>query len=125
MSEHREYFGNVLEAFSVGVQVDFRAKVALELLKSGTSMPAGGTLEERARAAIDLATHFISIAEARGLVRPLPEDNQLDAAFRANLERNVRASALQQLAGQRIMQEEAPQIAGAHMIPAPGRPSRQ
>jgi len=111
----------VLQQFQNGVQLDLRVKLAIEFLKS-----PGAVWESPARApahfALELADELITQAQARGWLKPLPEDNELNTPLRRHLERHVRAQVFSQVAGQRIGQEESPSVALPNgPLPNPGR----
>ena len=109
------YLGNVLEAATSGCQLDFRFRIALELLKSPWA--AGHEHQEEPRllslAALTLASELVRQAEDQGLILPLPEDDGISAGLRAHIRRNLRAQAYQGVQGQKIAAEEMPQVAVA------------
>jgi hypothetical protein len=92
-------WGDVLQAFQNGVQLDLRVRLAVDFLKA---WPAATP-----EAALDAATRLLDLAAERGLMKPLPEDNELSTPLRRHMERNVRAQVHSQLAGQKIQAEEA------------------
>ena len=107
---HDELFlGSVLNQFENGAQMDLRMKFASQWIQSGTYKDP--------IAALDAARTFVDESEKRGLMIPIPEDSELNAPLRRQIERNARATVFQQTVVQRIAQEEAgPGIA----IPLPG-----
>jgi len=121
MTAPQVILGNPLTAFENGVQLDLRAKLAIEFLKA-PGMQFNGTLPAGlAKYALDIADELITQADARGWVIPVPDDDSLNAALRTHLRKNVRAQIYQQLQGQKIQQEEMPQVqtapAGLHAVP--------
>jgi hypothetical protein len=138
--ESERYWGDVLQSFGTGVQMDLRLRLALEFLKAGTFvnlgqaiaaiMPnpipvqnaLGGTdmIEVRwnadqypkylVRFALDLATEVVNEGWERGLMKDLPETGELNQATKKHIERNVRAQLYQQQIGQKIMQEETNRV---------------
>jgi hypothetical protein len=98
----QNYFGNVLTSFENGVQLDLRVKLAVDLMK-------GGAFTDPI-AALDAATFLIAEADCRGLIKELPETGEISQPLRKHIDRSVRAQVHQQLAGQRIGQEEAPRV---------------
>ena len=114
------YFGNVLSSFETGCRLDFRVRLAVEFLKGGTFRSTGITGEAAALAALECATALVSLATDRGLLKALPEDDELTMPMRAHIRRNIRAGAYQQFAQQRITLEEQP--APLAVVPPGGFP---
>ncbi len=117
------YLGNVLSSFETGVQLDLRVKLAIEFLKSGNAdgPVAYGvkdeqlqlvqlTVAEKATYCLDLAETLISQAQERGLVKDLPDDDELTQPLRKHLRRAVRAQVYQQSSGPAIAAEESPVV---------------
>jgi hypothetical protein len=92
------YFGDVLANFANGIQLDLRVKIALDLLKSGAFTDA--------EAALDQATALLRVADERGLLKDLPDDDELSAPQKRHLRRSIRMQVFQQTEGPRIMAEE-------------------
>lgn len=92
------YFGDVLANFTTGVQLDLRVKMALDLLKGGAFTDA--------TAALDCASDLITIAGNRGLIKDLPENDDLTQSMKQHLRRSLRVQVFQQTEGPRIMAEE-------------------
>jgi hypothetical protein len=113
------YFGDVLQSFGNGVQLDLRVKLAIEFLKAPVSQTAGSPAEV-VTFALNLATELLDQSHARGLIKDLPEDNELNAPTRKHLERNVRMQLFQQQAAARIQAEPA-----NHLTVVPEIPRRQ
>lgn len=110
-------FGNPLNAFDNGCELDLRAKLAIEFLKTPGLYslapqkfgdPVGSS--ELATFALDLAAAVIDQAGDRGWVKPLAEDDQIPENVKREISRSVRATVHQQMEGQRIVQEEAPRV---------------
>jgi hypothetical protein len=117
------YFGDVLQQFQNGVQMDLRVRLAIEFVKAAPAVfyPNSDGCENVSKA-LDMADELLSQGEARGWIKPLPEDNELNTSLRRHLERNVRAQAFSQAAGQRMAAEEAPSVAVANgPLANPGR----
>lgn len=131
--EPTRYWGNVLNSFENGVQLDLRVKLAVDFLKAGilsrpeqlrALSPAPppddtGFMEYQhpqnpaafiAGFALDLATELLAQADARGLVKEIPEDDGLSAALRRQIRRSARAQVYGQVAQQEVVREEAPQV---------------
>jgi hypothetical protein len=106
------YLGNVLEAASSGCQLDFRFRIALELLKSPWAAAHEHQEEPRllAASALSLASELVHQSEDQGLLLPLPEDDGITPALRAHIRRNLRAQAYQGVQGQKIAAEEMPKV---------------
>jgi hypothetical protein len=112
--DEERYWGDVLKAYDNGVQLDLRAKLAVEFLKSPMCQYASGdNARDLVEYALDLGTEFVAQAYSRGLLRDLPEDDGLSAPLRKHVRRNARAQALMNHAGQEMMQEEASRVAPA------------
>ena len=126
------YFGDVLQSFSNGVQMDLRLKLAIEFLKSDavpddTYIDPNVELQQRAigqpplivrltaagkaRYALDLAEALLDQAAKLGLLKPLPEDDGLSSVMRKHLRRNARAQAFMQVVGPELAQDEQPKVA--------------
>lgn len=105
------YFGNPLTSFEMGLQLDWRARYATELLKAHAGLSV--------RDALDMATEFLEQATERGLMKPLPEDDGLNKPLRNHIRRSVRAQVYQQVAAQAIGPEEQPHV---QTIPTGGMP---
>lgn len=96
------YFGNPLAAYGIGIDVDFRVKLAMELMKCDRQMSPRG--------ALDAATELFALAEERGMVRPLMTGDDIPDDLRHQLIREVRAQVHQQANAERVKQEEAPKL---------------
>lgn len=118
------YFGDVIQDFPNGCQLDLRVKLAVEFLKSGM-VPV--SIEDQAKVAadyaLDLATELLATADSRGLVRELPEDDGINAPTRAHLKRNIRAQVFAQVEGQRMAAEEQSPVLAPRLVN--GAPRRQ
>lgn len=104
-----KYWGNVLSAFEAGVQMDLRLRLAMDFLKSPYFEGGPGVhpdAQRDAALALDLATALVEEAAARGMLKPMPETGEINAALRHHVERTVRVNAHGQITGQRIMREE-------------------
>ena len=110
------YWGNVLQSFENGVQLDLRVKLAVDFLKA-PNMVTGSSAPVAAGFALDLATELLAEAERRGLMKALPEGDELNGAVRAHIRRNVRAQVYQQLQAQRIGPEEQPAVQPINGLP--------
>lgn len=114
------YFGDVLQSWNNGVQLDLRVKLAIEFLKSGQLTATLGQVrplcpeEELAKVlakhAIDLADALVTEAGSRGLVKDLPEDDELTQPMRRHIRRQMRAQIYGQVSGQKIASEEQPAV---------------
>jgi hypothetical protein len=102
MTDTNLYFGNPLSSFEMGLQLDWRARYATELMKAHAGMSP--------RDALDMATEFLDLCAARGYSKPLPETDELNAPLRKHIRRNMRAQVYQQVVGQEIMKEEQPSV---------------
>ena len=101
------YFGDVLGSWNNGVQLDLRVKLAIEFLKAH---PAQGPATEAAGYALDLADALIAESTTRGLMKDLPEDDELTQPMRRHIRRQMRAQIYGQVAGQKIAAEEQPSV---------------
>jgi hypothetical protein len=114
------YPSNVLEGFGTGCLLDLRVRLAVDFLKSPMFEGMAVTAEEilpKACAwfALEVSTELLALAEARGLVEPLPDDDVLNRQLRLQAARTARYSVWQQLAGARVAAEEQPRVG-----PVPG-----
>lgn len=110
MDEER-YWGDVLQSFQNGVQLDLRVKLAIEFLKSPGAMGVGTSPKEDATYALDLAAELLNSAHERGWTKPLPEDDGVPKAMRQHIRRSIRTQVIQQRYGQEISAEEANPLA--------------
>jgi hypothetical protein len=108
------YFGDVLQSFANGVQLDLRVKLAIEFLKS---WPAATP-----EAALDAAARLLEVAAERGLMKDMPEESDLNTPTKRHLERQIRMQVFQQQAAQRIQSEPAVAL---NSVPANFVPRRQ
>lgn len=96
--------------------MDFRLKLAVELLKSPMFQIVPGASGEIvtsviAECALDVATDLVRLAESRGLLEPLPTDNgELTPELRAQAKRTASFQVLQQMEGQKFMQDEQARV---------------
>lgn len=114
------YFGDVLQSWQNGCQLDLRVKLAIEFLKSGQLTATLGQVRPMcseedlakvlAKHAIDLADALVTEAGSRGLMKDLPESDELSAPMRSHIRRSVRAQIYQQVAAQKIGPEESPVV---------------
>lgn len=127
-----KYPHNVLEGFANGCLLDFRARVALQLLTSSPVFQgvALGTQIDRAPQlpkylagmALELADELLKQAAEKGWVDPIPNNDEISASLRKQARRTAEYQVQQQLHGNRIAQEEqsgrvvpvAPQIQRGH-----------
>lgn len=112
------YHQNVFAAFENGCELDLRVRLALEFIKS----PAATLVElasdiDPVLTPVSVAEFFLDLAGAvmegahrRGWVHDLPETSELTSPMRKHIERNVRAQIHQQVAGQKIAQEDAGRV---------------
>jgi hypothetical protein len=105
-SDSPRYFGNVLSSFENGLQLDLAFKLAVDFIKSGVVLGPDREPASEAAYALSLGEELVAIARERGLVKELPDDDELNAPLRRHLRRQVRAQLYQQLEGQRLMAEE-------------------
>jgi hypothetical protein len=138
------YYGSLEGSYQNGLQLDLRARLAVEFIKAGMlarlvpedprtrlaeieGHPDAVTTDEvfysAARAkrmatfALDLATALLDQSKERGLTKPMPDHSNLGPAERHALERNARAQVYGQMFLQRLAREEAgPGV----MAPPPG-----
>ena len=120
------YFGDVLQSWANGVQLDLRVRLAVDWLKGGLLVPdkdgrpfdlGKEHAHDVVRFALDLSTELIEQAKLRGLLVDLPEHDELSAAHRKHLRRAARAGVLSQVYGGEMVREEAPGVA----VPNAGR----
>lgn len=125
------YPHNVLEAFGNGCLLDLRVRMAVNLLQhspifEGVAVAAAGA-EIRgvkdawsrmpvdvAGAALAIADEILRLGEEAGMVKPLPDDDEISVAVKRQATRTGKFSARQQLAGQKEAQEMA---SGALAVP--------
>lgn len=112
------YHQNVFSAFENGCELDLRVRLALEFIKS----PAATLVElaseidpvltpaSVAKFFLDLAGAVMEQSVARGWVHDLPDHTELSSPMRKHIERNVRAQVHQQVAANRIAQEDAGRV---------------
>jgi hypothetical protein len=103
------YFGDVLQSWNNGVQLDLRVKLAIEFLKSGNTALKGDPGRD-AEYALSLADLLITKAHSEGLIKDLPEDDELTQPMRRHIRRQMRAQIYGQVAGQKIASEEQPAV---------------
>jgi hypothetical protein len=115
------YPHNVLEGFAAGCLLDLRVRLAVDFLKGplANMAPDGAEARDLAEYALDLATELLSLAESRGLVSALPDDDGLNRQLRLQAARTAKFSALQQIEGQKAAQEEAGRV--SRVAPLGGR----
>jgi hypothetical protein len=119
----RVYPHNILEAFGNGCVLDLRVRFAMDLLRTSPIFEGVGSefspehiavLPKACAAfALALATELLALAEQRGLVEPLPDDDGLNRQLRLHAARTARYSVWQQLAGARVAAEEQPRVGAA------------
>lgn len=102
-----KYWGNVLSAFEAGVQMDLRLRLAMDFLKSPLFENAAGGPRVVASGALDLATALLDEAAARGMLKALPETDEITSAMRHHVGRSARAQVAGQASANRAMREEA------------------
>lgn len=89
------YLQSALDAYPQGVVLDFRVRIALDLLKSSPRYaaqphadgPEAWAPDEVVQDALAVADELVSQGAAAGWVRPLPPDAELAPAVRAQAER--------------------------------------
>lgn len=101
-------WGSVLDAFAAGVQLDLRARLAIEFLKSAPGQNPDPKV--RATDALECATEFIRVASERGMVKALPEGDEINRPLRDHIGRSTRANIAQQVCAQKIGPEEQPKV---------------
>jgi hypothetical protein len=118
------WFGDVLQSWNNGVQLDLRVKLAVDFLKSGVlvakdcdRMQPG----EAATYALDVSTALLNLAAERGLLKDMPDTDQLSGGHRKHIRRMTRAGVLQQVVAQDIARDESPQVAAAPLASIDGR----
>jgi hypothetical protein len=124
----KRYWGNVLASLDMGMQMDWRVRFAMDLLReqggalmdhtleSFLNLPAETRPEENAAraaaftvtTALTMAEELIKQAGVRGWVKDLPDSNEIDDRLRKHIERNVRAAIFQQVAQSKIAPSEVP-----------------
>lgn len=108
------YPQNVIEGIGNGCLLDLRVRMAINMLTSspmfagGVSDVIGGTMA--ARIALDCATELLRLAEERGLVQPLPDDDNLNRQARLQARRTARYSVASQMAANHMATEEGGRI---------------
>jgi len=121
------YWGNVISSFETGAQLDLRARLAVEFVKAGMLVQHGeGPMlspQEIAVRAVETARELIEAFVARGLIKDLPEDDELNRAMRTQIRRNARAQVYSQVSAQAIANEEMPHVAPAPSDTIPRRRS--
>jgi hypothetical protein len=104
------HFGDVLQSFNNGLQLDIRLKLAVDFLKGGMLVQQAGVPlmppGELVKRALDLAAELLNESHARGLVKDLPDTDELSAAHKLHLARSIRAQVVPQAVGPRIAEEE-------------------
>jgi hypothetical protein len=108
---------NQLSAFETGALMSLKARMALELLKApmfeGFALQAclgANGPEQAATIALAIAGSLLEQGQASGDITEIPEGDDLNNATRDHIARNMRAQAVQQVNGQRIMEQEAPRV---------------
>lgn len=107
------YWSNPLHAFAMGIDMDYRVKLAAEMMRNGATMCAEEALAESCR--------LVELAEQRGLLRPLMSGDELPESVREQLLRETRAQAIQQSSAQRMMREEQPRLEHGSKLNDPTR----
>ena len=115
------YLGSVLTNYENGCQMDLRLKLATDFLRART-IPLGTPPEEAARVALDLSTELLRLGEERGLLHPLPDNDEIDSGLRRHIRRNKRAEVFMNLITQKLLQDEAPPDLLRAMTLPPGTP---
>ena len=121
-----QYHQNIFQAFDNGVELDLRARIAVDLLKSQAANLIGDTQVEDvtpkgiAEFFLNLADALITGAAERGWAKDLPDTDELSAPMKKHIARNVRAQVYQQTVGQRIAAEDTSRVA---VMPAGGLPA--
>lgn len=111
-----KYPHNPLEGFANGCLLDLRVRMALQILTHSpmyaiVSPPPPEHSEIVATHALDVATALLALAESRGLVDPIPDDDgELSPALRAQARRTGSFTILQQVEAQKFAQREADQV---------------
>jgi len=122
----------VLQSWANGVQLDLRVKLAVDFLKAGLLVRreegAFPLTAESARLvaefAVDVAGSLLDVAVERGLMKDLPDDDELTAMQRRHLRRATRAQIYAQVVSQVLGREEQgelpPQLDVARITPGRG-----
>lgn len=116
-----KYPANALEHFRDGALTDFRLRLAMQLLAGSPRYalvkPSDGEYggicspDWVARDALDVAAEMVKLAEARGLIEPIPDDGgELTAAMRAQARRTASYQIAQQREAQRFAQSEQDRV---------------
>ena len=105
MSDDPKYFGNPFTDYEIGVQLDFRVKVALDLLKTRQT-PMRECSRADVHIAYEMADEFMKQAQTRGYLKSLPEEDDLTQRERRHLRRQARWQVAGQVAAQSIGTEE-------------------
>jgi hypothetical protein len=115
------HFGDVLQNWVNGVQLDIRTKLAVEFVKAGMLVRHAGVVDltpsEVAERALDVATELLNLSFSRGLTKPLPETDELSPAHKRHLLRAVRSNVYPQTQMQRIAEEEGADRRVAQVAP--------
>jgi len=127
------YPHNDIDAFQVGAKLDFRARVALDLLKgaAGNDLLAcsmGEAVAETGipptycvKIALDIADAFVAECERRGYIAPVPTTSEMTKPLRAQGERLGKFHMTQQLAAHNHGKEAQPIVAPAGQTIVPGQ----
>lgn len=108
------YFGDVIGSYANGLQLDLRVKLAVDFLKSPIIAEVAKNPNHSPQSlsifALDLATQLLEVADERGLIADMPEDDGLSSPMRRHIRRQVRAQIVGQHAANEIAPQEAPQV---------------
>lgn len=114
-----KYPSNVLSSFEAGCVLDFRVKLAIDLLRSpyfhGAAYVNDADTRVSAVQALELADALLDEAAKRGLVSPLPAHGELTAALKHHIERGIAAQVFQAQETQRAQRGMGPMLQGMSM----------
>lgn len=111
-NEQRLFFGNPLNQFENGIQLDLRVKLAADFIKAGSF--GTGSAFTIVKQSLDAADELVKQAIERGWTRDLPDTDDLSAPMRRFIRQNTRAQVYQQIVGQQIAEEEQPTVKRAN-----------
>jgi hypothetical protein len=114
--ETQTYFGDLFADFQNGCRLDLRVKLAIEFTKimlEHTSIN-GMRPDTLAAFALDIADNLVRRGTELGLVRLLPDTDELPAAVKHHARRVAAFQVTQQLHAQRLAQAEHPRVQGAN-----------
>lgn len=112
MADEKEYPDNVLEGFRNGCLLDLRVRLAVEFLKGPMFRMAFVEHEpvDIAVCALQIADELLNYAENCGWITPLPTESEIGPALRLQAKLTAQFNALQQIEGQKAMQDEVGKV---------------